>query len=122
MINNKYTNWKREWEEEQIPTPEEQDQEDRDKAELDQIQLDLLMVELDREEEEEDYREYVASSDPFDDYDFESEWEEYHGRDEYAGQVALRGASMESQGSAECPVVGNDESPGPDQGGTCGTP
>lgn len=126
---NKDTDWKREWEEEQILTPEEQEQADRDRAEIDQIYFDLLMAELDLEEEE-NYRVYVeANSDPFDDYydDYESDgyafWEEYHAReDEYAGQATMREAAMESQGSTGCPAGSNEERSGPDKQGTQSPP
>lgn len=57
-INNHDTNWKREWEEEQILTPEEQREEDclrREEEALNaQIMADLRMLELEREEEEDD--------------------------------------------------------------------
>lgn len=57
-INNHDTDWKREWEEEQILTPEEQREADalrREEEALNaQIMADLRMLELELEEEEDD--------------------------------------------------------------------
>lgn len=61
--NRSDSNWKREWEEEQLLTPEEQKEVDRDEAEKEKIFNDLMACidEIEREDEHQEFEEYLRN-------------------------------------------------------------